>query len=312
MSFRVRPGESIADGLRRLAKKELSSAREQLTGAKPPGEDAIHEARKSVKKVRAIVHLVKNDNGGRLSGIKKQLRETNRVLSQSRDADAMNEILAKLLDRQPRLLTEHTSARLRHQLSTHTDAVAQAATREEAWQEVAEELRAIKKTVKRWSQSHRGFRALAPGLRATHKSGRKAMARALASSRADAFHEWRKQIKALWYELRLIQDCSARIRKDVDALNRAETWLGDDHNISVLCAYLSGAQALTYDPDEIERFRRGSDRYQRTLRRQATASAKTIYAIRTRDYLGKVRNAWRNSHRRSEETRSGDRSRKRA
>jgi CHAD domain-containing protein len=111
MSFRVRPGESIADGLRRLAKKELSSAREQLTGAKPPGEDAIHEARKSVKKVRAIVHLVKNDNGGRLSGI-KQLRETNRVFSQSRDADAMNEILAKLLDRQPRLLTAHTSVRL--------------------------------------------------------------------------------------------------------------------------------------------------------------------------------------------------------
>jgi hypothetical protein len=138
------------------------------------------------------------------------------------------------------------------------------------------------------------------------------MMRALGSSRADAFHEWRKQIKALWYELRLIQDCSARIRQDVDALNRAETWLGDNHNISVLCAYLSGAQALTYGRGEIERFRRGSDRYQQTLRRQATASAKTIYAIRTRDYLGKVRNAWRNSHRRNEETRSGDGSRKRA
>src|SRR5262249_40394324 len=231
MAFRLRPDESIAHGIRRLARNELVSACVRLKGAERPNEDALHEARRSVKKVRAIIHLVESDNGRRFEGSRKQLRRANRVLSKARDADAMKEILAKLLDRQPRLLSNHTSAHLRRQLSTHTDALARATGREEPWKGVVEALRAVKKTVKRWSQSHNGFSGLAPGLRATHRSGRKAMTRAIGRQRADAFHEWRKQIKALWYELRMIQDCSGKIRKDVAALGRAETCLGDDHNI---------------------------------------------------------------------------------
>ena len=36
------------------------------------------------------------------------------------------------------------------------------------------------------------------------------MARARKGQRAADFHEWRKQIKALWYELRLVEGPSAR------------------------------------------------------------------------------------------------------
>jgi CHAD domain-containing protein len=312
MAFRVRPEESMMQGLRRLAKKELSSAAEHLHGSKPPGEDAIHEARKSVKKVRAIVDLVKSDNGHGLAGSKRRLRDANRVLSQARDAAAMNEILSKLLDRQPRPLSEHTRVRLRRQLSTRRDAVARTTAREEAWKDVADELRAIKRTVKRWSQSHQGFGSLVPGLRVTHKRGRKAMARALDRGRADQFHEWRKQIKALWYELRLIEDSSARIRKDIKALDQAETALGDDHNVAVLCAYLSGAQAVTYDPHEIRNFRRSGDEYQQELRRQAIASAKAIYAMPTGDFVRGVRKEWRNWERTNRGSRSPHSSRKKA
>ena len=312
MAFRVRPEESMAHGLRRLARKELSSAGEHLQRAKPPREEAIHEARKSVKKVRAIVHLVKSDNGRGLSGSKKRLRDANRVLSQSRDADAMNEILSKLLNRHPHLLSEHTRARLLRQLSTHRDAVARTTAREGAWKGVADELRAIKRTVKRWSQSHKEFGSLLPGLRVTHKRGRKAMARALDRGRAEQFHEWRKQIKALWYELRLIEDSSARIRKDIKALDQAETALGDDHNVAVLCAYLSGAQAVTYDPPEIRNFRRSGDEYQQELRRQAIASAKAIYAMPTGDFVRRVRKAWGNWDRTKRASHSPARSRKKA
>ena len=38
------------------------------------------------------------------------------------------------------------------------------------------------------------------------------------------------------YELRLIDACSRTVHRDVAALHRAETLLGDDHNVVVLCA----------------------------------------------------------------------------
>jgi CHAD domain-containing protein len=137
MAFHIRPDESVAHGLRRVARKELASARDGLERSKEPGEDAIHEARKSVKKVRAVADVVKNDNGHRLAGARKRLQRVNRVLTQSRDADAMTETLSKLLHRQPRLLSEHTHARLRLELSNHRDSVARAADREDAWKDVA-------------------------------------------------------------------------------------------------------------------------------------------------------------------------------
>ena len=127
---------------------------------------------------------------------RKRLRNANRVLSQFRDADAMTETLATLLDREPRVRSEHTRARLHRQLAEHRNAVARAAADDGTWRDVADELLAIRKTVKRWSLSHQGFDGLFPGLRKTHKLGGKAMDGAVDCDDADDFHEWRKEVQA--------------------------------------------------------------------------------------------------------------------
>jgi CHAD domain-containing protein len=312
MAFHIRPDESVTDGLRRVARKELASARDRLENSKEPGEEAIHEARKSVKKVRAVADVVKNDKGHGLAGARKRLRAVNRVLSQSRDADAMNETLSKLLDRQPRLLSEHTRARLRLELSNHRDTVARAADREDAWKDVVEELRDVRADVKRWSSAHKRFGALAQGLRATHKRGRRAMVRALESRRAADFHEWRKQMKALWYELRLIEDAGPAIQKDVKRLDEAETLLGDDHNVVVLCAYMSSTRSCALDSSEWQGLCRHAERYQERLRRKAIARAEAIYRTATGAYVRQIKGAWRNWNRQSRASRAADQSRKTA
>src|SRR5262245_7726766 len=58
MAFRLRQHEQIADGLRRLSRKEIESARRQLERKSPPGDTAVHDARTSVKKVRAVLDLI--------------------------------------------------------------------------------------------------------------------------------------------------------------------------------------------------------------------------------------------------------------
>lgn len=293
MAFRIRQDESMAHGLRRLAKKQLASARECLDGGKSPGESAVHAARKSVKKVRAIVHLVRSDDGRRLSKSPKRLRDANRVLSQSRDADAMTETLATLLDREPRILSEHTRARLHRQLAEHRDALSRAVAEGGTWRDVTDELSAIRKTVKRWSQSHEGFGAMAPGLRKTHRLGGKLMGRAVDGDDADSFHEWRKQIKALWYELRLLEEFSPSVKRYVEQLGRAETALGDDHNIAVLCGFLGESRAVAGEAGAMRQFLRQAGRYQQELRRTAVADTKAIYEVTTGAFVREVRQAWR-------------------
>ena len=289
MAYRLRTGESVAHGLRRLSRKELLSARDELRRTSPPHEEAIHEARKSVKKVRAIVELIEADDGRGLATSRKRLRKVNSTLSQVRDADAMLEILTKLRNKSPHLFDEHTFARMRHQLSSHKQASLKAAQDDGAWQKVDEELRTLRQDARQWRPTHRRFGALAAGIRLTYARGRKAMARARKRQLAAVeFHEWRKQVKALWYQLRLIEGCSPAIRKDAALLHRVETYLGDDHNVVVLCAELSKDASFC----DVEGLRRAADRYQCDLRQKALASTKPMYARTPDTYLRRVERAW--------------------
>jgi CHAD domain-containing protein len=133
MAFRLRPREPVADGLRRLATKSLRSARTELQRANPPRDEAIHEARKDIKKVRAIIDVLEADHGVGLAGCKKQLRRVNRPLSGLRDADAMLAMVTKLKDKNPSLFSEHSFARVRRLLSSHKREAMKTAQEEGAW-----------------------------------------------------------------------------------------------------------------------------------------------------------------------------------
>jgi len=296
MRFRLQSNESIADGLRRLARQELRSVSKHLNRAALPRDDAIHEIRKSVKKTRAILHVVGADNGRGLANSAKRLRAINRRLSAVRDADVMLETLHTLRVKDRGVLTGPCFARVHRRLSSHQKSVMKAARRKRTWRRVGQSVRKIRQDARHWKPEHRQFGALAASIRLAHRRGRTAMARARKSQRAADFHEWRKQIKALWYELRLLEPVGLHIRRDVKALRSAEAWLGQEHDVVVLCDELSkdGPQG---DPRiDLDRVRLVGDGYQRELRRKALAGTKRIYAPTPREYANSVRHGWKRWH----------------
>jgi hypothetical protein len=310
VSFRLKADEPVARGLRRLAAKELRSARDRLRRSSRPSELAIHEARKSLKKARAILQVVDADGGRHLSAARKKVRAVNRTLSCVRDAGAMLEILEKLRARTPQLVSEHTFMRVRRRLAAEKRSTMDDAERRGAWKHVDRDLRALRKSASRWRQTHNGFGALAAGVHRAHRRGRKALARARKQQRATDFHEWRKAIKALWYELRLLQGRSRRIDRDAAALHRAEAALGDDHNVVVLCALLTSDPSVCRTAADVDRVRLAGDQYQCEMRKRASKEARGIYARKSRAYVRRVRDEWKRSESwtRSASTRSRIRS----
>jgi CHAD domain-containing protein len=290
----------VARGLRRVAAKELQSARDELRKTNPPRAEAIHEARKSIKKVRAIVQVIEADHGRKLARSSKRLRKVSHILSRLRDADAMLEMLATLRSRNPDAFNEHSFARARGRLFQLKQASLQAAEDDGAWKKVDRALRKLRRQAKRWRPRHDGLATLSAGIESTYRQGRKALARARTRQRADDFHEWRKHIKALWYQLRLIEDAGRGIRRDLHVLHEAETWLGDDHNVVVLCAELSKDISLC----DLERLRHGAVRYQRELRRKAIANTARIFSHTGNEYLRRVNRAWKAWQRGSQSSRA--------
>ena len=291
MAFRIRVEESAAQGLKRLGKKSLRTALDQLGHESPPSDDAIHEARKHLKKARAIVHTIQAADGG-LNLDDEQLRKVSDLLSPLRDADAMRQILTKLRDRDPRLLSARTFARLSRELTAHRQELLAAATRDNAWEKACRRLRRLLRAAEQWESSHSQFGALAPGIRRSHQDGRQAMTRALRREGADDFHEWRKAIKGLWYQLRLVEPAGPTISRDIAALRRAETWLGDDHNLAVLCDELSAHAESCGATVDIDRVRLAADRYRSVLRKKATTASRALYERKSGAYVQEIKRAW--------------------
>lgn len=293
MAYRFRPAESARHGLRRLAKKALRSARTALRDVDPPTEEAVHAARKSVKRARAIFRLVEEDDGRGLAGAAKRLRRVNRRLSCVRDADAMIETLAALKQRHPELFSEHVYARLRRDFTDRKEAIVREAQRDGSWTEAADDLRVLQKAAGKWRPRHRGFGALEPGIQAAVRRARKAMMRAKKSGQAADFHEWRKAAKSLWYLLRLIGGGTAAVGRDIRALRAIQKWLGDDHNLVVLCAELSKDPTVCRNPLDTQRLRCAVDALQRALRRKSIDRVRALFAGSPRAYARRVERAWR-------------------
>src|SRR5260370_34629660 len=63
MGYHLERNEPVPQGLRRIAREQLASAADELGKRGSRRAEGIHEARKSIKKVRAVLRLVRRELG---------------------------------------------------------------------------------------------------------------------------------------------------------------------------------------------------------------------------------------------------------
>src|SRR5579862_3728041 len=111
MAYRLEREEPVISGLKRVVREEIESAGDHLAGKKKVTRDeAIHDARKSIKKVRATVRLVGQELGAAGRRENARLRDIAGRLSEFRDAFAILETFDALKKKYPK---EAGGARLR-------------------------------------------------------------------------------------------------------------------------------------------------------------------------------------------------------
>jgi hypothetical protein len=264
-------------------------------------EDAIHDARRGVKKAHAILALVKTAGGRGLRKDQKTLRRVGRQLSQFRDADARIEIFDRLRKLSPTLLSKRSLSIARKTLLESKDEIRKNGGGRKQLADAARQLEKLSRSARTWRPDSRKFGALALALEDIRREGRKAMARARRGGQSDDFHAWRKIVKEYWYQLRLLDECGSAVRKEIRALHQLETWLGDDHNVVILCEELFDDPALVRACHDLDKLRRAAERHQTTLRRQALASGTTIYARDDKRYVKQLKQQWRSWRRKEKQ-----------
>ena len=285
MSFKLKPHEPVRRGLTRCATEQLARAEHGLRHdfAEHPVE-AVHEARKAVKKERALLRL---SRGAIASAERRRenaaLRDAARRLSDARDADVLLETLDALAEHDHGSVPETTFRLVREHFEHHQPQEASAVPVDA----VADELRASCQRIADLELRQGGWKAVEPGLLHTYRRGRRAFARAVADPSDAALHEWRRRVKDLWYELRLLGATGgALVKGQAKEAHRLADLLGDDHDLAVLAETLAGIEGMAADREllsgAIEDRRRELQAYARTAGERVYAEKPGAFRQRTR------------------------------
>jgi CHAD domain-containing protein len=290
MSYKLRPEESVSTELRRCAREQLDSAIGELReGIDEDPVGAIHGARKAIKKERSLLRLAR----GAMPAHQRRrentaLRDAARRLSGTRDSDVMLATLAELSERFAGQLPASTFEAIRERLESARSAQCSGSLGDAR---AVQELEAVRIRVGEWKLSKEGWKAIGGGLLRAYGRGRKAYRRARTTRSAQDLHAWRKRVKDLWYQERLLApSCGPAVAGQAEDAGRAADLLGDEHDLSLLRdALRRPGLAVPVDVDAVVEL---IDHRRAELQAEAIHLAERIYAESRKAFKRRIRHSW--------------------
>jgi len=236
MSYRLQAGESVHDGVIRVAREQISRGIAEIDDAALDRHETVHQVRKRCKKVRGLLRLVRPALGATYKRENACFRDTARQLSHVRDAQTLIETLDDLTAHFGPALDPDFARQIRDRLVSRRSEVADNETHLDGrLRTVRRVLEEAHKRSDGWELNEDGFAAIAGGVRKTYRRGRKAMARAYDDPTAASFHEWRKRTKYFWYQQRLLRPLwPAVFKARCKTASKLGDLLGDEHDLAVL------------------------------------------------------------------------------
>ena len=292
-SYRLTPGEPVPDEVRRVARGRIDHAIDELRGnTESSRAQAIHEARKDMKKLRALLRLVRGEIGDEVYAHENTcFRDTAAQLSGVRDADVMILTLADLEKRYGEL--PGAARKLRPALVAHRFRIS-AGTTKPAVQTAIDTLVEARERVDHWPLVSDGFEALEEGLWRSYRRGRKAFHAARELPSAEHMHEWRKRVKDLWYHVSLLEEAWRPVMSALsDEAHELSDRLGDEHDVSVLIEWAHRhASALNGSDPMLRGFEVIGASRRRELQEDAFGYGSRLYADKPSVFVGRIEGWW--------------------
>ncbi len=235
MAFRLQQDEPITPGLRRVVEEQYHLAMEHLSGPAHLRQHAVHETRKSFKRVRSLLRMLRKEMKSVFAEENARIRDLSAMLSPYRDADAMLETLEKLHQAFPDILDANMHDVAYQSLSNARDKQLESGNgyAQDA-QMVIGHLKKARANVANWPLPH-DLEHIIPILRRSYKRARQAAKQAQRTQHIEDFHTWRKRVKDLQYQTQLLQETPAGLEQEFrQALKSLAELLGNHHDLSIL------------------------------------------------------------------------------
>jgi hypothetical protein len=281
MAYRIKRKEGVAEAVRRIVREQLRGAIAVALDRTMAQDDRVHEVRTRLKRSRAALALIRREVG----------QEAERDDRRPRDVAVRAQTFRALGARvqsglPPRLVARLGTTEQQIRSELHPEDV------ERDLRQTAHALCRLRRELGTWGVTG-SRRAIGTGVTRTYRRGLQKLAAARARPTPERFHDWRKQVKALSYELRII--CGAVPELTTTLIPKVEKLgeiLGEVHDLDGLKA------TAERHPDWFGRAADGQsvlsavDERRAALESEALTLAASVFAGRARDVRALVETGW--------------------
>ena len=283
-AYRLNESDPLPAAIAGAARGRIDHAIDELRGRTDSTPvEAVHEARKDMKKLRALLRLVRGELGAQTFARENAcFRDAARELAGARDRDVMLETLAHLA-----YLPAGDGWELRKRIEADREENGAEGDREAAASSAVAILKEARKRVSDWPLERDSFAALAKGLEKTYSRGRRDFETAMNERTVESLHEWRKRVKDLWYHQALLRSLWPPVMEAAgDEAHALSDRLGDDHDLAVLAAWVED------NADAGPEFFEAVDRRRSELQAEAFALGQRVYAEKPKAFTTRMKRLW--------------------
>jgi CHAD domain-containing protein len=291
VAFRLKRKEGVSEGIRRIATGRAESGLNALRGNGADRAEAVHQARKDLKKLRAMLRLSRDQLGGKLFRAEdRRYRDAGRLLSSSRDAEVRLQT-ARALGRRcgPQLpagaygIWVLALEREREEVAGDGDG------RGPGVELATAAIAAGRAAIAEWPLRGHSWEAIGSGLRRSYRKGRRGLRRTIADPSAENVHDWRKRGKDLTYQLRILREAWPELLGETaERSHRLTDLLGDHHDLELLAEDLARRE-IDAKGEITELIRR----WQAELLKEAFELGERLYAEKPKAFERRLRAYWR-------------------
>ncbi len=278
MSYRLKSREPVADGLKRIFREEIDSALKQTRRRPQHRGQSVHEFRKHLKKLRAALSLAAEGVGKNRSDLEDRIvRQVAKVVSSVRDAHVRLQTVIQIRKRFCNDDFGKVFQRIEGLLALEAESFAAAAA---GWEkQVVRKLRGVEKRVSQWPLEDLMPKQICSAVAKSYRRGRDRLTDALKKPEPENFHSWRKEVKRLWYQLRILAPLNRVVLEEIarDAKTLGEL-LGQQHDFVFLLSRLDQERDDELIRSERTKLEKLIRKRNRKLQRASTELGRRFYA----------------------------------
>lgn len=305
-SLQLGDSEPLGDGVKRVTMEQIERAASVFLDLGIGLGGAVHDSRRSIKKVRALLRLVKGELPQRIFEFEnKSMRDTGRLLSEIRSAQGILNAAETIQGLYSDLLAPGTFAGMVERLARRRDHI------ERSLEEEPTELRRVVRGLERayhryasWPTDPEArqvyglgirdsYEAIRPGLGITYDDGRRSMVQAYERGDPGDFHEWRKRVKDLRHQMEFLAPLWPEVVVGTAmTLERLGDLLGEDNDLAELLSLLRDRPEICADPRERSLFRALALQRRNELQMASEILGRRIYAEQPKSVVSRFGEYW--------------------